>query len=201
MSAVVDDALLAAWGDKAHAAQSAFRSVLKAMSEPGSVQTLPVTAAGPAPLGPALAALCLTLFDFETPVWRDKGALLPRVDSYLRFHCGCPLPDDPSAAAFALIVDAAALSLERFAQGSIEYPDRSATLLLQVPTLAEGPERILRGPGIDDTRTMRVGGLPENFAGQWRLNGAAFPLGVDILFCCGDDVLGLPRTVHILGER
>jgi alpha-D-ribose 1-methylphosphonate 5-triphosphate synthase subunit PhnH len=141
--------------------------------------------------------LCLALLDLETPVWRDEAAQTRGIASYLRFHCGCPLTDDPAAAAFALIANPNALSFARFAQGSMEYPDRSTTLLIQVPTLADGPPRVVSGPGIAQTHTLRVGGLPESFAALWRDNTAAFPLGVDILFCCGNEIVGLPRTTQI----
>jgi alpha-D-ribose 1-methylphosphonate 5-triphosphate synthase subunit PhnH len=199
MNAMTEHSLLPAWTDSVHAAQAAFRSVLKALSEPGQQQTLTDAITGPAPLHPATTALCLALFDLETPVWCDDPARTPAVVSYLRFHCGSPLSDVPAAAAFAVIADAADLQFGRFAQGTMEYPDRSATLLIQVPTMIDGPARVLSGPGIAQTRTLRVGGLPEDFDAQWGANTAAFPLGVDILFCCGNDIIGLPRTTRIQG--
>lgn len=199
MNAVPDHTLLPAWTDSVHAAQATFRCVLKALSEPGLPQTLPVAVAGPAPFDAATTALCLALLDLETPVWCDAAAHTSAVAAYLRFHAGCPLSPDTAAAAFAVIADPANLRLERFAQGTMEYPDRSTTLLIQVPTLVDGPARVVSGPGIAQARTLRVGGLPEDFDAQWRHNTAAFPLGVDILFCCGSDVIGLPRTTHFQG--
>lgn len=197
MSAVIDDTLLPAWEYSVHASQATFRCVLNALAEPGTLHTMPVDVAGPAPLEHALTALSLTLFDFETPVWRDAEAKQASVSSYLRFHCGCPLVEAPADAAFALIVEPAKLDISRFAQGSMEYPDRSTTLLIQVPSLDGGPERILSGPGIAATRNLRVAGLPPDFDVQWRANTAAFPLGVDIVFCCGSRIIGLPRTTQI----
>jgi alpha-D-ribose 1-methylphosphonate 5-triphosphate synthase subunit PhnH len=198
MNAVTDTALLPAWTDSVHDAQAAFRCILTALAEPGSVQTLPVEIAGPAPLNTAATALCLTLTDFETPVWLADTADMSAVESYLRFHCGCPLVNDPAAAAFAVIIHPEhGIALDRFAQGSMEYPDRSTTLLIQVPTLDSGRERLLSGPGIENTRTLHVGGLPENFGRLWQQNTALFPLGVDLVFCCGNAIVGLPRTTQI----
>lgn len=201
MSALVSDALLPAWEDSVHASQAVFRSTLKALAEPGLVQRLPITVNGPAPLAPATTALCLALADFETPIWLDQGARTAEVMAYLRFHCGCALPTTAATAAFALITDTAELVLDRFPQGSPEYPDRSATLFMQVPTLTAGPERTWRGPGIAESRRVCIGGLPDDFDRQWHANVARFPLGVDIVFCCGDDIVGLPRTTHILSEE
>ncbi|MEN3296714.1 MAG: alpha-D-ribose 1-methylphosphonate 5-triphosphate synthase subunit PhnH, partial [Burkholderiales bacterium] len=47
---------------------------------------------------------------------------------------------------------------------------------------------------------LRVGGLPEDFDAHWGANAAAFPMGVDILFCCGNEIIGLPRTTRINGN-
>lgn len=197
MSAILDDTLLPAWEDAVHASQSTFRSVLDALAEPGTVRSLSVAVAGPAPLDNATTALCLALADYETPIWLDATASTQAVSSYLRFHCGCPLTDDPLRAAFALVTQAANLDLGRFAQGSMEYPDRSATLLVQVPSLCDGPLRKISGPGIRETANLRVAGLAMDFDRQWQANTDAFPLGVDIVFCCGSEIVGLPRTTRI----
>jgi alpha-D-ribose 1-methylphosphonate 5-triphosphate synthase subunit PhnH len=198
MNTMTGRALLPAWNDSVHDAQAVFRCVLTALAEPGSNQTLPVEIVGPAPLNAATTALCLTLADFETPVWLDHRADMAAVESYLRFHCGCPLTDDPATTAFAVIIDPQrGIALDRFAQGSIEYPDRSTMLLIQAPTLDGGPPHQLSGPGIEHARTLHVGGLPENFAALWRQNTALFPLGVDLVFCCGNAIVGLPRTTQI----
>ena len=145
----------------------------------------------------AAAALMLALADLDTPVWLDEAASNDAVQSWLRFHCGCTLVGAYSGAAFALITDAAELDLTRFEQGTMEYPDRSATLFIQVASLDGGREYVLTGPGIRDTATLRVEGLPEDFAQRWRRNAAAFPLGVDVVFCCGNRIAALPRTTQV----
>src|SRR3546814_2785400 len=86
--------------------------------------------------------------------------------------------------------------LARFAQGVDQYPDRAATLLLQVPSLEGGPAVTLSGPGIRDTAVIAPFGLPEWFWNDWRLNAAQFPLGVDIFLTCGEAVVGLPRSIR-----
>jgi alpha-D-ribose 1-methylphosphonate 5-triphosphate synthase subunit PhnH len=197
MSALADDLLLPAWTDSVHASQATFRCVLNALSEPGLRQTIPVGIDGPAPLAPATTALCLALLDYETPVWRDAAATTPAVTSYLRFHCSCPLVGDRTQAGFAIIAKPDSRLSDGFAQGTMDYPDRSCTLLVQLPSLDGGPVRTLSGPGIEHTRTIRVEGLPDNFDLFWRENNAAFPLGVDVIFCCGDEIIGLPRTTRI----
>ncbi|MES2536441.1 MAG: phosphonate C-P lyase system protein PhnH [Pseudomonadota bacterium] len=198
MKTLSDETLLPAWDDLVHDAQRSFRTVLKALSEPGLIQFMPVAIQGPAPLGSAATALALTLADFETPVWLAPEADFASTQSYLRFHCGCPLTPDPKVAAFAIVIDSLRnMTLASFAQGSPEYPDRSTTLLIQVASLTQGPVRVLSGPGIAETRKLRVEGLPDDFDAQWLENAAGFPLGVDVVFCCANAIVGLPRTTRI----
>lgn len=197
MSIAIDDQLLPAWDDAVHASQATFRCVLNALAEPGIVRTLPVAVTGPAPLHDATTALCLALLDFDTPVWCDSATRTASVTSYLRFHCGCPLTAVATSAGFALIGNAADLDLSSFAKGSMEYPDRSTTLFIQVSSFDGGPERTLSGPGIPGTSTLRMAGLPADFDRQWGVNCAAFPLGVDVVFSCRGQIVGLPRSTRI----
>jgi alpha-D-ribose 1-methylphosphonate 5-triphosphate synthase subunit PhnH len=89
--------------------------------------------------------------------------------------------------------------LALFAQGLDQYPDRSATLLLQVPGLEGGPAVTLAGPGMREAAEIAPAGLPDWFWNDWRLNAAQFPLGVDIFFTCGRSVIGLPRSIQAEG--
>lgn len=190
--------LLPAWEDTVHDAQTVFRSLLKALSEPGTIQRLRVNLQAPAPLHMATAAACLALMDYETTAWLADELDNDAVRTYLRFHCGLPLVSEKSAANFAVLGRSLQqLDLEAFAQGSITYPDKSATLLMQVDDLANGPEYQLTGPGINNKRSIYVSGLPADFVSKWQVNHSAFPQGVDVIFCSGDAVLGLPRTSKI----
>ena len=108
-----------------------------------------------------------------------------------------PLPLDPATAAAALtLTDYDNMPrLALFAQGLDPYPDCSATILLQLPSLADGPKVTLSGPGIRETAAIAPAGLPGWFWNDWRLNAAQFPLGVDIFLTCGEAVIGLPRSI------
>ena len=174
----------------------AFRAVMDAMANPGTVQRLGFALPRFAGVEPAAIAALLTLADGETPVW-----LSPKLDSglapYLRFHCGCPIVGQAKSAAFGLIgrgEDAA--QAFGFDVGSDEYPDRSATVLIQVAALAGGAAVRLRGPGIKDTRRIAPE-LPSGFWDGWRRNTALYPRGIDVLLVCGEEILGLPRSSQI----
>ena len=190
--------LLPAWEDTVHDAQIVFRSLLKALSEPGTIQHLRVKLQTPAPLHLATAAACLALMDYETTAWLADEFDNDAVRTYLRFHCGLPLVHEKSSANFAVLGSSLQqLDLQAFAQGSMTYPDKSATLLIQVDDMNSGTKYQLTGPGIKDTRSIYISGLPADFVIKWEVNHAAFPQGVDVIFCSGDAVLGLPRTSKI----
>lgn len=196
-------ALLPGLADPVHDAQAGFRVILAAMSEPGTVHNMPVSVIAPAPLHPATAAVILTLADLETPVWLDlearHAAGLEQLHTYLRFHCSSPITAVPSEAAFAIVTNPVLLRLQDFAQGSMEYPDQSTTLLVQVGSLSQGPQRLLSGPGIRGQRLLQVDGLGLDFDAGWRISHAGFPLGVDLILCCGNQIAALPRTTQIAG--
>lgn len=182
------------------AAQTAFRAVMDALANPGTIRTLGVAPGSPDGLPVGLAAVALTLCDHDSPLWLDPGlAERDGIDAWLRFHTGAPLVTDPVAADFALVADAAALPpLDRFALGSDQYPDRSTTIVLAVSALSGGDALTFKGPGIRDAVTLAPQGLPSGFARQWRDNRALFPRGVDLLLVCGSDIIGLPRTSRLM---
>lgn len=189
------------FADPVFGAQGSFRALMDALANPGLAQAL-VAAEHPVGLVPDLAAVALTLCDHDTEVWLDPTlANDAAVVAWLRFQTGAPLVGEPAQAQFALVSAARLLPvLGRFALGSDEYPDRSTTIALAVASLEGGPVLTLRGPGIEDTRTIAPVGLPEGFLGQWADNRALFPRGVDVLLLSGGQVIGLPRTTRLSME-
>jgi alpha-D-ribose 1-methylphosphonate 5-triphosphate synthase subunit PhnH len=192
----VNEKLSPGFADPVGAAQATFRAVLTALSEPGKVLALALDLEPPAPLGLAAAAVALSLLDGDTPLWCDPASRAAAPS--LRFHTGAPLVDAPERARFALIAEAALLpSLAAFDAGSDEYPDRSATLIIEVAALGDGTTLMLRGPGIPERRALAVGGLPAGFRSEWQANHARFPRGVDVILTAGGRLAGLPRSTVI----
>ena len=186
------------FSDPVFDAQAVFRVALDAMAYAGRPYRTPTGIEAPRPLDAATASLCLTLFDFETPVWLDAAGSSEAALAFLKFHAGVPIVSKPGDAAFALICDPASMpSLDAFAIGEDRYPDRSATLIVQVPSLDEGPATRWSGPGIDGSIECRIAGLAGGFWNEWDLNHGRYPLGIDVLFTCGDGLIGLPRGVKV----
>lgn len=181
--------------DGVHESQQAFRALLDALARPGQARWVGEALPGVA-LGGALARLLLCLSDDETPVWwQQSDAGLPQ---WLRFHTGATPAQRPELAAFAVLSGIQqGLALAHFAAGSTESPEFSCTLLIELPSLSGGPELEWRGPGIQTQQRVALQGLPADFWSQWQVNHAAFPQGVDIIFTCGEQALGLPRTTRV----
>jgi alpha-D-ribose 1-methylphosphonate 5-triphosphate synthase subunit PhnH len=190
------------FADKVKSAQSTFRSVMDAMARPGSVVRIVPGAGAPMPMMRGTAAIALTLFDHDTPIWLDpKMSETTEVAKWLKFHTGAPVLRDSSISSFALIGDPATIpGLDRFSFGSNEYPDRSTTLILQVESLTQGIALELRGPGIDGTAMMQaVIGIPDLFE-RLAINKALFPRGIDVVLVADDAIVAIPRTTRLVGS-
>jgi len=194
--------LPAGFADKVLSAQSTFRSVMDAMARPGSVQRIVATSGAPSPMMRGTAAIALTLFDHDTPVWLDPVMSgTSDVTKWLKFHTGAPVIADSSICSFALIGDVQALpALDRFAFGSNEYPDRSTTLILQVESLTEGAHFELRGPGIDGTALLRSRFQPTDLFDRLAVNAALFPRGIDVVLVADDAIVVIPRTTRLAAK-
>ena len=190
--------LPAGFADKVLSAQSTFRSVMDAMARPGRVQRIAPTSGKPAAMMQGTAAIALTLFDHDTPIWLDAAmSATPDVAKWLKFHTSAPVVADSSIASFALVGSPQNLpSLDRFAFGSNEYPDRSTTLILQVESLTDGPALELRGPGIDGAATLQASIQPQDLFERLAVNAALFPRGIDVVLVHGDTIVAIPRTTR-----
>ena len=192
--------LLAGFADPVMEAQVVFRAALEATAYPGRVVPMNAVPQAPSPLDRATGALALALLDFETPLWLDASARHGGAAAWLGFHCGTPIVDAPQAAHFALCTAPDAMPhFVEMAQGDAEYPDRSATVILQVPSLENGEKSTWRGPGILGSTAAGIAGLPEWFWTEWDANHELYPAGVDIFFSCGNAIVGLPRTIRVEG--
>lgn len=178
------------------AAQATFRAVMEAMARPGSLHKVGAEVGVPHGLMPATAALALTLFDHDTPIWLDDP--LRSIAPWIRFHTGAPVTTDAAQAGFAVAHAAAALpELERFALGTPEYPDKSTTIILQVGSLVDGRSYQLRGPGIDGVATMCIADTAGDLIDRLAINAVLFPRGIDLVLVHDDAIIAIPRTTRL----
>lgn len=182
-------ALEGGFKDPAIDAARAFRPVMESMARPGSI--FPIKGGqAPAPCSGAAATVLLTLCDSETPVFLAGDYDNDEMRKWLAFHTGAPIVG-ASHCVFAVGDWDSLLPLDQYQRGTSEYPDRSATLIVETPALSNSGAT-LKGPGIKDTASFD---LPELAALQ--ANRAWFPLGIDFFFTAGDQVAALPRSTEV----
>lgn len=174
--------------DAAHA----FRAAMTVMARPGEIRTL-AAARPPAPLSVAAGTLLLTLCDPDTSVHLAGQADTAEVRQWLTFHTGAPVVAAEKAD-FAVGLWEDLMPLTQYRIGTPEYPDRSATLIVECGQLQQRGAT-LSGPGIKDTAHLS---LPDIAALQG--NAMLYPLGCDFFFTCGDRVAALPRSTQIKAE-
>ena len=186
---------MVAFGQPVFEAQAVFRLLMDAMARPGRRCRIEADVTAPGLAGPAQAALALTLCDADTPVWR--GDTSPTLGAWLAFHTGAPLTAVPGEAAFAFVGPGDTVP-DDLLLGTPDYPDRSATLVIEVQSFGEGERFHLSGPGIDGQCDIAIDGLPDGFAAFRAANRALFPRGVDVVLTADRDLVALPRSTHFI---
>lgn len=172
-----------------------FRGALEAMSVPGRVVEL-AGVAPPEGLGAAAGALLLTLADADTPLWIAPERRGGAAAAWLRFHANLPFAETRDGAVFGLGTWEALAPLSGWPSGTPAYPDRSASLIVELGALEGGPPIEIMAPGL--TAAERIApALPQGAADMIASNSARFPLGVDLFLASGSQLMALPRTVQV----
>lgn len=186
--------LLASFTHPVADSQQAFRRILKAMSEPGVMVSLPqLPAWGKA--SSAATAVLMTLVDRETPIWLDSTLSNEALLTNLRFHTGAPVTEQTDAP-FALLHAKSDTPLQQFSPGDNLSPEKSTTLIIEVPSLNGGLTLRLSGPGLMESRAIAPQ-LPESVLQYLRERPHSFPQGIDLIFTCGENMMALPRTTAV----
>jgi alpha-D-ribose 1-methylphosphonate 5-triphosphate synthase subunit PhnH len=132
------------------------------------------------------------LLDLETSYYTNHAAL-----ARMLAQSGAR-PQAPHLAHYQFypeLTDAALRELSTAPIGTYADPDTSTTLVLGC-AVGVGQRLRLSGPGIAAPSLLALSGLPPAL---WDLRAAAcrYPLGWDIFFVAGDQLVGLPRSTHV----
>ena len=183
--------------------QSVFRVALNALSYPGRLWTVEAESGLPGRGHAAAAKLMLGLLDDDCLVWLSSSLANSDVSSWLRFHTGCQFVRNIALADFVWVGEGDVMPLlESMNAGDDEYPDQSATCLIEVSEInTDDGGWYLQGPGIEVTQMLKVEKKPYDFDVQWSRNHSNFPRGVDIYFISANVIAGLPRTTQLQPAR
>ncbi len=175
----------------------AFRSLLDAMSRPGTVHVLSESVVD---RDGALALLARALLDAEVSV---AGAG-PDDEPWVRMlvqASGCRIADLPDADFVVAGGGSSAGAVSRVRTGTPDWPDSSATLVYLVEGVAEdGGDMVWTGPGIPGDRSPKIDGFDPAEWARLREANSGYPIGVDCFFldACGR-ILALPRSTRVRG--
>lgn len=186
-----------------HDSQQVFRKLLKAMSEPGVIESIsaPESIHG---LYPSSFAVCQAILDQQTPLWMSESLGQTDIKHNLHFHTGVPIINTKSQALFALINASELDDLAEFAMGDSEYPERSCSLIVQVnrieslasPT-SDNQALGLTGPGIQSQRLIYIDALPLVLQNYFTSRNTRSPLGLDVIFVDPSQLVCLPRSTKV----
>ena len=171
---------------------SLFRTILMAMSHPGSVYPVPELEDEP----DAVTCLLGCMMDNEVGF-----AVIDDPDLETRLAkqtCGRPAPVD--AADFIIAPKGSTQgAIGRFKRGTLEYPDKGATVVYLVETLGYGNISFtLSGPGVDGEADLEISGFGWEELRNLRDVNIEFPLGVDALFMdSAGRIAAIPRSSQI----
>jgi alpha-D-ribose 1-methylphosphonate 5-triphosphate synthase subunit PhnH len=188
----LDSALVGGFANPPIDAALAFRSIMQAMARPGTIQSL-AGAAPTEPLSLAAGATILTLCDTDTTLYLAGAYDCEVIRRWITFHTGARF-SQPGLCHFALGKWADLMPLSQYPVGTASYPDRSATLIVESDHLSANGIG-LKGPGIRETALLS---LPEVEA--FRANHSLYPLGLDFLFTCNEQIAALPRSSDVLAD-
>jgi len=179
--------------------QRIFRLVLDSMCRPGKISQLPETCLNPPPgMPPYMAAVSFTLLDEEVTfaALGEDGAEWSR---YLALNTRA-VPAEAERAGFIIAPGSRNnTEMARATRGGLLYPDRGATVLLVVESLAAGGpaqlDLILSGPGVRDTAGLSVAGMDPANLELLAVANSEYPLGLDTVLIGQDGSLAcLPRS-------
>jgi phosphonate C-P lyase system protein PhnH len=156
------------------------------MARPGSIDQLPVPEQ---PGGSRLLTVAEALVDHEVTfaVFPDRPEL---AEAVLRLTGSRVAPVEQADYVFCTVASLAE-TLRRAKDGTLEYPDRSATLVCEVHDVHEpGAERVeLSGPGINGRQAVHVHGFDAAAQAAFVERNLLPPAGIDVVF--------VSRTGHV----
>lgn len=162
-------------------ANASFKALMWALSRPGHIKAMP---------RPGEASLVDALIDRECRVFCADPLLMPQI---LQTGAEIAMPDNADHVFAGTLKDMSVL--KELPMGSDLYPDDGATLIAHA-ALEEGAKLRLRGPGVDGSCDVSIGGLPEGFW-EMRKQVMRYPTGFELLLVDGDQLMAIPRSTDV----
>jgi len=177
--------------------QRTFRSLLAAMSMPGTIETVS-TARAEDGTWAGIIAIAQALLDHEVTFYVAADGGTVAEDAILRRTGARTAPLERAGYVFADAARATS-AVEYAVEGDLEEPERSATVVLLCTNVGEGNLALrLTGPGVDGEAMLHVGGLDASVVKARAERNWPFPTGIDVILVDHQGrIAGLPRSTQI----
>jgi alpha-D-ribose 1-methylphosphonate 5-triphosphate synthase subunit PhnH len=175
--------------------QEIFRKLMVAMSRPGRIFSLEPVCKEP------LMDILSVLLDHEVS-FCVKGANSGTLAGLINAETGAKAADISQAD--YVITPAEGIGDELFSakRGSLEYPDKGATIIYYGAKSDENGKFIFAGPGVPDGGICLDPGIPDDEIKKLAEINHGFPLGVDAVIVCEKAaLLCMPRSLKITGRK
>jgi alpha-D-ribose 1-methylphosphonate 5-triphosphate synthase subunit PhnH len=179
-------------------AQEQFRIVLDAMAHPGIIYQLnDFDFEAPPYLSNAAAVIAFALLNTDVSFHAIGDSLI--ID-YLVLNTGAVEETFEKADFVFINGNINAEVLYKFKNGTLSYPEDSATVLVDVEKISKfylegSSEIIFRGAGVEFENKVFLQGLKNEILATVKEINFEFPLGIDLIFCDkNNQIVGLPRS-------
>lgn len=184
--------------DEVFDAQEHFRVIMESMAGPGSIYKLEAEIDTAKGFSKASALIGFALLDSNTSFYQNYAGEL---DQYFILNTAAK-PTQPDEADFLFLKESEtnAELIESAKEGELEYPERSAFLIIEVKeisneSIANGLELCLKGPGVKNEKSIYVSGLKKGILKAIQEKNMEYPLGVDtILTDTSGNIVCIPRS-------
>ena len=192
--------------DEVFDAQKHFRVLLDAMSRPGKIGRLEGPEMDPPPgihRASILSAFALLNADVSFFSFGDPEG---EIAQYIQENTGAQCSDMETADYVFLRGVYPAESLFKVKKGSLQEPEESATVLVDLERISVSGDDadirlVLQGPGVETEKIIFLKGVHAGLFGAIAEINDEFPMGIDLFVADADQqVMGIPRSCHFVFE-
>ncbi len=173
--------------------QGTFRELMNAFARPGSLAAITPSSEG------LLMDVLDVLLDHEVSfcvLGKNKESMEPEITAVT----GSRTADTGSADFVIFAAGDTGDELYKVKRGSLEYPDKGATVIYYGAVLDENKkiaDHSFKGPGIAAGTGFTAPGIPEGELKKLSEINSEYPLGVDTVIISENNILCIPRSSKI----
>lgn len=179
--------------------QKTFRILMNSMASPGELFCTDQTE----DMLPLTIRICETLIDHEVSFSVVGEKVEETFINEIAFRTGAEYVDATQAMYVIVCGGSSAGAIQNLNPGTLEYPERGATVIYMVDNLAAtgGVPLLLSGPGIKEPFITTIDGVAKDEFKLLQQINSEYPLGIDAIFCDEKQVLSLPRTTSVVFQE